>query len=106
MDSEKSNPKIGRTTRLEYWVLMVVFLTPGILIAEHSTSWVGLVVLVLLTIPIVHAYIGRWHDLGYSGWMTLLIFIPYIGFLSSIPLAFMKGNEKGNKYGPSPYVDK
>jgi len=67
----KSKPYIGRTTRLQYWILMLVFIIPSVIIEATSTDWPGLIVLLLLSIGIIHAHIGRWHDLGYSGWMTL-----------------------------------
>ena len=107
MDKQKKqNQKIGRTTRLQFWVVLLLFLTPGLFIIEFSTSWIGLIALLVLAIPIVHVHIGRWHDLGQSGWMTLLLFIPYVGLIISIPLLFLKGEEKNNQYGPNPYVDK
>jgi uncharacterized membrane protein YhaH (DUF805 family) len=75
----------------------------------------GLVAVVLLAIPIVYEQVGRWHDLGYSRWMTLLGFAPavfsielvaIVGLVVSIALAFIKGDQTDNKYGPSPYRSK
>jgi len=105
-NKEKLISKIGRVTRLQYWLLMLLFMTPIFFILEFSEGWFGLIVAMILAIPIIHAYIGRWHDLWYTGWMALLSFIPIIGFLTSIYISLVKGEEKDNKYGPNPYVDK
>lgn len=107
MDSQNNvSPVIGRITRLQFWVTVLLFYVPGALIAEFSSGGVAIVILLLVTIPIIYVHIGRSHDLGYSGWMTLLLLIPIVGFVVSIFFAFIKGEEKDNKYGPNPYVKK
>lgn len=45
----------------------------------------------------------RLHDLGHSGWLQLLVYIPLINFGLVIYLAFFEGQRFDNKYGPSPY---
>ena len=44
----------------------------------------------------------RWHDIGYSGWMTLLLYIPYIGLIPGLFLLFYTGDSGQNKYGVPP----
>ncbi len=47
--------------------------------------------------------VQRWHDLGYSGYMLFLNFIPLIGGLISLVwLGFVKGESGPNKYGDDP----
>lgn len=47
-------------------------------------------------------YIKRFHDLGRSGWYTLIMFIPFISILGIIWLGFFKWTSGPNKYGPDP----
>ncbi|WP_165090216.1 DUF805 domain-containing protein [Neisseria yangbaofengii] len=58
-------------------------------------------------IPAISTRVRRLHDLGFSGWWLLLIFLLYlliIGFIIDIILMFfIEGNRIDNRYGPSPY---
>ena len=51
-------------------------------------------------------FIRRLHDLGHSGWFSLLGFIPVVGPLLWLGLfiycGFFSGQPGENKYGPSP----
>jgi uncharacterized membrane protein YhaH (DUF805 family) len=47
------------------------------------------------------AQIRRWHDMGHSGFWTLLNFIPCVGSLFCLTyLGFFKGTQGVNRYGP------
>ena len=59
---------------------------------------------VLYALVIVYSFslsIRRWHDLGYSGWMSLLTLIPLVNLVTAIILLFVRGDEGANAYGPS-----
>lgn len=43
--------------------------------------------------------IRRWHDLGQSGWMSLLSLIPLVNLVVLIYLMCAKGTEGPNAYG-------
>lgn len=46
--------------------------------------------------------VKRWHDLGHSGWMVLLNFIPVLGFIICvINLGFLKGKPGPNRFDPA-----
>lgn len=47
----------------------------------------------------VATYVKRWHDLGHTGWMAILLFIPFINFLVLIYLCLWPGKPGSNKYG-------
>jgi len=92
---------------MQYWIISIVFTVLIFIIAQlpsslHS-SGITIMFMIIFMIPLIIVSIGRWHDLGLSGWLVLLLIIPYIGLISSIPLAFLKGDEEDNKYGPNPY---
>ena len=44
-------------------------------------------------------YIRRWHDLGKSGWYSLLALIPFVNLVVLIYLFVAKGDEGPNTYG-------
>lgn len=44
--------------------------------------------------------IRRIHDIGYSGWLVLLNFVPIVQFFLYIYLLFKSGSASDNKYGP------
>lgn len=47
--------------------------------------------------------IKRCHDRGKSGWWSLLLLIPIVGFIwMIIDLGIMEGDEGPNQYGPNP----
>ncbi len=46
--------------------------------------------------------IQRLHDLGNSGWLSLLIFVPLANFLFFLYLLFARGEDGENGYGPPP----
>ncbi|HET9048647.1 MAG TPA: DUF805 domain-containing protein [Chiayiivirga sp.] len=63
-----------------YWLLQVVLL------------WVGLAVMA-----------KRWHDQDRSGWWTLLLLIPLLGFIVVlIMLGFIAGTPGPNRFGDGP----
>jgi uncharacterized membrane protein YhaH (DUF805 family) len=39
----------------------------------------------------------RFHDLGNTGWLCLLLFIPLVGLIAFIYLLFVRGNDHDNK---------
>lgn len=51
--------------------------------------WVGLAI-----------QVKRWHDLGYSGWLTVLSFIPIANLVSLVFLGFIEGTAGSNEYDP------
>lgn len=63
--------------------------------AGISPTLLGLVVIALFTPPIVR----RLHDLGYSGWIAIGVFV-FAGV--SIFLLLFAGEKGSNIYGPDP----
>ena len=45
----------------------------------------------------------RLHDRNLPGWWMLIMLIPILGFIyCKVQIAFMPGDEGGNRYGPPP----
>ena len=56
----------------------------------------------IITWPILAMQIKRWHDIGLTGWLSLLYFIPYVGIAVSIIIGIIPGNAGQNQFGPDP----
>ena len=46
--------------------------------------------------------VRRCHDIGYTGWISLCTYIPYIGFIFALIFLFKEGDKGANKYGNPP----
>ena len=56
-------------------------------------------------IPGLAVAVRRLHDVGKSGWMLLIAFLPFIGAIWLIVLLVKDSNSEENKYGPSPKAE-
>lgn len=54
-----------------------------------------------ITIPSIAVYSRRLHDVGMSGWLYLLAFVPF-GNIFLLVVAFMPSQQQTNPYGPIP----
>jgi uncharacterized membrane protein YhaH (DUF805 family) len=102
----------GRARRKEYWmfVLFNVLFSFIALIMDNMLGLAspekgygiiyGLYILVIL-IPGFAVSTRRLHDVGKSGWMLLIVFIPF-GALWLLFLLGADGEEGANKWGDSP----
>ena len=107
----------GRARRKEYWMftlfnVIFIFLTQtidnliGVTFDIYGIplgfGYIYLLYTLALFIPSLAVVVRRLHDVGKSGWMYLLIFIPLIGFIWLFVLAVTNGNKGENKYGKDP----
>ncbi|MBQ6681972.1 MAG: DUF805 domain-containing protein [Prevotella sp.] len=103
----------GRASRSEYWMFAVFFLLVTLLfiiaaVALATNQTLAIIIMILyglfelaVLLPIWAVSIRRFHDIGKSGWWSLVGFIPYIGWI--IFLYFMcKKSAPDNKYGKKP----
>jgi len=111
----------GRASRQEYWMFFLFNMIFGIVamvadnilgtvftIGEGSYSvsmgygWIYVLYMLAVIIPGIAAGARRLHDVGKSGWMMLVAFIPLIGGIWLIVLTVTDSNPGENNYGPSP----
>ena len=107
----------GRSSRTEYWLffitlygaLIALAIFAGLLDEASGGSGISVLFLILLGIGVLAALIPSWsvtirrlHDQDKSGWMVLLTFIPFIGWIFALVFAFTPGTEGENEYGPDP----
>lgn len=106
----------GRIRRREYalsCIIYILFEAPTIEILTKDTA--GLVnIFLLFSIPfswfIIAQSTKRLHDMGYSGWFQLGVYLPFVIhplgiLLSSTFMILFDGEKKINKYGSYPKHD-
>lgn len=112
----------GRSRRTEYFLFFICWYAAMFLAVMASVAIIGSGVeaafasetmeiapligagLILLAglIPGWAVTVRRLHDQDKSGWFILLSFIPYIGGIIMLVLAFLPGTDGPNQYGHDP----
>jgi uncharacterized membrane protein YhaH (DUF805 family) len=111
----------GRASRAEYWsfiffswVLIILFVAVGAVIlgaiegggAKQALGGAMgvtfLIALLAMIVPHLAVCSRRMHDIGLTGWLTPLIFIPYIGSFFMLVVALIPSQAQTNRYGPPP----
>lgn len=87
----------GRASRPEFWWFVLFTVIASIVASMLGEVVNGLVSLALL-LPSIAVGARRLHDIGKTGWLQLLWFIPVIGWAVLIYWAVQPG-EGDNKYG-------
>ena len=104
----------GRINRAKFWTGVGVIIV-GAIIAMILDNVLGTdigqlpygiiyIIYVLGTLYFVFAlYAKRWHDRGKSGWWTLILLVPAIGFFWwLVECGILEGTKGANQYGPDP----
>jgi uncharacterized membrane protein YhaH (DUF805 family) len=76
--------------------------------AEQMMSNMGPIWIISLIFlwPSLAIYTKRWHDRDKSGWWSLIMLVPLIGFLwMLIECGFLRGTEGANRFGDDPIAD-
>ena len=79
------------SSRKEYWMFVlfnIIFSSITVLINPNLSALYSL----LIFIPALAVTVRRLHDLGKSGWMMLIIFIPLIGPIWLLVLLLQRGD--------------
>ena len=101
------------------WVIMIVAgivfgfsmmggmdptLDPEAAAAAAMSGMTPIIIISLLFLyPALAIYTKRWHDRGKSGWWTLILLVPFIGFIwFLVECGFLRGTEGPNQYGNDP----
>lgn len=99
----------GRASRSEYWrfygitivLAGIINVLSALLMNTALASVFGLVSLAYncaILLPSIGLAVRRLHDVGKSGWLLLVSFIPF-GVIYVIYLLAQKGDEGDNQYG-------
>ena len=108
----------GRSQRKEFWMFQLIYValaTAGIVLVGGTIDTygdfspfgnvvTGLIVLALLGlfVPLLAVEVRRFHDQDRSGWLVLLNFIPYGGWLIVLGLMLLEGTNGDNRFGADP----
>jgi uncharacterized membrane protein YhaH (DUF805 family) len=107
----------GRARRTEFWTFSLLNLIFGFIIGfidgvigtfneDIGIGLLGGLFMLIIIIPGLAVTVRRLHDVGKSGWMLLIVFIPFIGAIWLFILYVTDSNPGENKYGPNPKKDK
>ena len=103
----------ARASRSEYWywALFAFFgeIITSVIDFAVLSSEIGIVNKIFglaILIPGLAVGIRRLHDIGRSGWWTLLWLLPVFGWIVLIAWACRKGDESINQYGDNPLFSK
>lgn len=103
----------GRARRTEYWMFILINMLlaiaamildnlMGITFGSIGYGPIYLLYSIALIIPSLAVGVRRLHDIGKSGWMMLISFIPLIGAIWLIVLFVKEGDHGVNQYGANP----
>ncbi|MEM7216231.1 MAG: DUF805 domain-containing protein [Pseudomonadota bacterium] len=105
----------GRIARQSYALSILFLLLPQIVVVLQLVRndgnegalalwFVVLVVVVVLTFwSTLALVIKRLHDLGVTGWLSLLILLPTVNWIFILALAVIPSKDEENEYGPPPF---
>ena len=104
----------GRARRAEFWWFMLFLFVLGIGVDLTDTmifgySWeeyamgpMGAVYTLATIIPSIAVGVRRLHDTNRSGWWSLLVLVPLIGWIILIVWWAKSGAQEQNRYGAAP----
>jgi len=58
--------------------------------------------IIAVAVVILRAAVSRFHDIGWSGWAVLLMFVPLVGVVAFLLLLVVPGQKRPNLYGEPP----
>ncbi len=103
----------GRVSRHIYWLAYVLFVSvSGVVLGQllggeeasfSSLAEIGGPFVILATIYANFAVtVKRLHDVGYSGFLAVLMFVPLANLFFTIWIGILPGNAGPNAYGDMP----
>ena len=103
----------GRARRKEYWMFTLwnfIFALLAVLLdysfgivyplVGYGPLYIAYALFVL--VPGIAVAVRRLHDIGKSGWMYLVAFIPIAGFILLLIFFTKEGDQGNNAYGEDP----
>ena len=119
MDKAMSNPMLaayikmfknwsdfsGRTSRYDFWMAVavnfIISLILGLLFSSILYALIPFAYSLVVLVPGIALGIRRMHDIGKSGWWTLIALVPVAGAIILIVWS-CKESSPDNEWGPKP----
>jgi uncharacterized membrane protein YhaH (DUF805 family) len=103
------NGRIGRVRYLG-WSMALILLamlaygfSAGAMAVSPIIGGILMIPVVIGTVVISVMFgVQRLHDIGWSGWLWLLNFVPVVGSVFAILMLVIPGTQGANRYGPPP----
>lgn len=114
----------GRIPRMTFWLSVLILMIvqwvlfalfggmsmmsmdpadPAAMEKMMSGMWPIWIISLIFLWPALAVYAKRWHDRDKSGWWSLILFIPLIGFIwFLVECGFLRGTEGPNRFGADP----
>ncbi|HSC85608.1 MAG TPA: DUF805 domain-containing protein, partial [Pseudomonas sp.] len=102
----------GRIGRVRYlgWSAALMFIAllayglvaAGMLLSPTLGFILAVPIIIVFLVVSVQIGVQRLHDIGWSGWLWLLNFVPAIGSIFALLMLVVPGNSDANRYGPPP----
>lgn len=101
----------GRARRKEYWMFMLfqfifgigaLFLDNLIDPSPNSAGVISGIYSLAILLPSLTVGVRRLHDIGKSGWFTLIVLVPLVGAIWLLVLDCTAGDLGPNQYGQDP----
>ncbi|WPC72828.1 DUF805 domain-containing protein [Vibrio porteresiae] len=102
----------GRARRKEFWHFYLINIVIGLILSlldglfgtinpVNGAGMISAIYALIIIVPSIALFVRRIHDTGRSGWWLLLLFIPVIGFFTSLYFALKDSQPYENEYGPN-----
>ena len=103
----------SRARRKEYWMFTLWNILFALLAALLDYSFgivyplvgygpLNIAYALFVLVPGIAVTLRRLHDIGKSGWMYLVAFIPIVGWIWLLILLIKEGDQGNNAYGEDP----
>ena len=100
----------GRSQRSEFWYFVLFYLiicavlsvVDGIFGTFNMKTGVGFITSIFslaMLLPAISVTVRRLHDIGHSGWLSLISFIPLVGAIVLIAFLAQDSEAGQNRFG-------
>ncbi len=101
---------VGRIARLNYFLGSVIaglaawaiVLIVAVLFGRTAGAIALMIIYAILILISFSLVVRRIHDLGWRGWWSFLMLIPFVNLAFGLFILFRRGAQMPNAYGPVP----